>query len=329
MSVLSEDREKIYELCKNYLSNRWTEISANDLIIKPITDGFINKLFYCSLPDNTDPDNGSVVLRFVENIGDNDPRNETHILAISTILSQLNISPKILGVFPNGTINEFINCRYFDGKDDLNPEAVALLAQKLAKLHSLDLPIPKTSKDMLHMFTNFFDPPLQESYLEGYVHNQIQNLQTFSTVNLIDELQWLTRTVPQVDSPVVMSHNDLNRRNILIKTDTNNNVSDVKDMYFIDFDFSGYASRGVDLGNYFSCWAQADIVGFDSGPFPNDHQMLTFIDAYISEMSRLSGDSYAKHAINSRDSLIKECKIRFVLYLGDKPKQKDRPHDKG
>ena len=32
-----EERQRLYELCKTYLSGKWAEVTANELIIKPVT----------------------------------------------------------------------------------------------------------------------------------------------------------------------------------------------------------------------------------------------------------------------------------------------------
>ncbi|CAG2162584.1 unnamed protein product [Oppiella nova] len=307
-----EERQRLYELCKTYLSGKWTEVTANELIIKPVTDGFVNKLYYCGLPDHMDTKYNKVVVRDVDYEQFKDFYNQTHVIAMSVILSQINISPKLLAVFPNGTINEFIECRYFNATDDVNPKTVGLLARKLAKFHSLDMPIPKTTKNMTELFKDFFTEELKTSASEGTVFKQIHeyNLQTFKDLTLTDELSWLANTVQELKSPVVFSHNDFNRRNTLVR-DSNVNNNKEMEIFLIDFDWTNYSYRGADFGQYFCSWGQKE-TDFGSGDFPTDPQMALFIDAYIEEMIEINGNSYAKHEINSRERITKEAKL-FAL----------------
>ncbi|CAG2168873.1 unnamed protein product [Oppiella nova] len=205
---------------------------------------------------------------------------------------------------------KWAECRYFNADDDLNPKAVKLLAQKLAKFHTLDVPIPKdnTKNTMKMLFEEWLGPEDILSFKEGVVYEEIQKqkLQAFVEMDLLAEMAWLRQVVVDLNSPVVFSHNDLNRRNILVvKGDENNNQN--LDLYLIDFDWSNYMYRGADLGDYFANWCQQEL-DFGGNDFPDDQQLLPFIDAYITEMSLLCDDSYAKHEINSRETLLKESK---------------------
>ncbi|CAG2181022.1 unnamed protein product [Oppiella nova] len=150
-------------------------------------------------------------------------------------------------------------CRYFNADDDLNPKAVKLLAQKLAKFHGLDVPIPKdsTKNTMKLLFEEWLGPEDILSFKEGVVYEEIQKqkLQAFKEMDLLAEMAWLRQVVVDLNSPVVFSHNDLNRKNILVvKGDENNNQN--LDLYLIDFDWSNYMYRGADLGDYFANWCQ-------------------------------------------------------------------------
>ncbi|CAG2180116.1 unnamed protein product, partial [Oppiella nova] len=227
----------------------------------------------------------------------------------------MKIAPKLLSVFNSGLISEYIDFRYLNTSDDHNPKTVALLAQKLAKFHSLNIPIPKT----------VLKKP--QSLLEGKVRQEIvaKNLTTFLTLNLLDEMPWIGERVLRVKSPVVFSHNDFNRTNILIR-ESNDNKSQNLEIFFIDFDYSNYNYRGYDLGKYFSTWAQ-EIPEYCAGPnvqFPTDTQMSVFIEAYIEEMVNIYGNSYVNNEINSIDSIIREAKSKAEIGFNCYRKLKNR-----
>ena len=161
------------------------------------------------------------------------------------------------------------------------------------------------------MFLARIDQPffgqIRNSYLEGTVRKEMEsrNYSTLLERNIIDEMFWMERVVKELDSPLVFSHNDFNKKNILVKD------SKQLEILLIDFDWSAYNYRGVDFGQYFSSWGQFE-TDLGSGEFPTDHQMSVFIEAYIKEMCKIFGDSFAEQEINSMKRLIKEAKV-FAL----------------
>ncbi|CAG2175977.1 unnamed protein product, partial [Oppiella nova] len=230
ISVSVEDRLKVYEKCKTHLGGHWSDVSADQLVIKRVTD----------------------YMREV--------RDSTQLLAIDILMAEINISPKIY------------SCRYFNADDDLNPIAVKLLAQKVAKMHSKYIPIARngTQKTMKIVFEDWFDSHRIESYRQGVIRKEIekQKCETLMEMDFVAELAWVRKAVVHLKSPVVFSHNDLNRRNILVRNGDNDHNLDV---FIIDFDWSGYMYRGLDIGDYFIHWCQTD-TDLGANNFPTDPQ---------------------------------------------------------
>ncbi|CAG2108024.1 unnamed protein product, partial [Medioppia subpectinata] len=332
--VTTEDRHKVYDLCKTHLSGKWAEVSEHELIIRHNTQGFMNKLFYCFLPENIDTPYNKVVVRYNDYQAFEGYYQCEHVVAISVILSEIGLSPKLLSVFGEGTIIEFIESRHFNADDYLSPKTVTKLAQKLATFHSLTVPVPKNSAEHTrsNIFDKWFDQKFRLSVRSGAVRKHIvaANLATFLRHDFVTETDWFQRAVRDLQSPIVFSHNDFNRRNILIReTRDNNNTTGsaadntdntghtMADIYLIDFDWSNYNYRGLDFGQYFSRFGQLD-TDFGAGDFPTDRQMWPFIDAYIDKMCDIYGNSYAELEINSRDVIIKETKVLALLaYIKD------------
>ncbi|CAG2173544.1 unnamed protein product [Oppiella nova] len=114
---------------------------------------------------------------------------------------------------------------------------------------------------------------MKQSLEDPVIVQQIReyNLRTFFEVDLINENEWLERTIHELMSPVVFSHNDFNRRNILIHESPNDQNMDI---YLIDFDWTNYSYRGADFGTYFCSWGQREL-DFGSGDFPTDTQIVS------------------------------------------------------
>ena len=68
----------------------------------------INQVFYCFLPENIVTKPNKVVVRIVDYEKLKEAYDYTSVLALSVVLSQKGISPKILGSFQYGTISEYI-----------------------------------------------------------------------------------------------------------------------------------------------------------------------------------------------------------------------------
>ena len=181
----------------------------------------------------------------------------------------------------------------------------------MAYFHSLDLPLPKDSTEYSNdgVFNKWFDQELRKSYVEGVVRKEIEKNQypVLSKLDFIEELKWLRKTIEELKSPLVLSHNDLNRRNILIRE----TEGCPPEIFLIDFDWTNYNYRGVDLGQYYACFGQKE-VDFGLIDFPSDEGMSVFIDAYVKQMNQLFGNQYSKQNINSKERLIKEAKV-FAL----------------
>jgi len=189
------------------------------------------------------------------------------------------------------------------------------LAQKLAKFHSIKMPIPKDSskEGITNMCDVWYDENLRKLLTEGIIRQAVlaQNRKTLSTLDFYSELQWIKNAILSSNCPVMFTHCDFNRGNILIrdqKTESDNNL----DIFLIDFDYSSNNYRGIDIGRYFSSWGHKDPM-FGFGEFPTDDQMSVFINAYIEESKKLLGNSYAQIEVNSRENIIKEAKL-FTLY---------------
>jgi thiamine kinase-like enzyme len=195
---------------------------------------------------------------------------------------------------------------------------VSLLAQKLAKFHSIKMPIPKdNSKKWLKTISEgWFDDNLKQSLANGKLFEAIrsQNRDIFLNLDFVAELLWTMEAIFASNSPIVFSHCDFNRGNILIRENSNNNNPEI---FLIDFDFSTYNYRGIDIGRYFSSWGHENPM-FGVGEYPTDEQMSVFVCAYINESIKLLGNSYSELEINSKENIIKEAKLfTLICYLID------------
>ncbi|PRD33014.1 UNVERIFIED_CONTAM: Choline/ethanolamine kinase [Trichonephila clavipes] len=107
-----------------------------------------NFLYYCSLPETHTPLVGEphqVLMRMYGQIHEGIEAKVTESV-IFMMLSERNLGPKLYGIFPGGRLEEYIPARAMTCDELKAPEMSATIARKLAKVHTLNVPINKEPK---------------------------------------------------------------------------------------------------------------------------------------------------------------------------------------
>ncbi|CAG2178919.1 unnamed protein product, partial [Oppiella nova] len=118
------------------------------------------------------------------------------------------------------------------------------------------------------------------------------------------EINWLRQLLTTSGSPVVFSHNDLSKGNILIPDDS---TAYADGMVFIDYEWAHYNYRGFDFGNYFCKFVfnfpdpDYPRVCMDLNAFPKDYDKRLFIKEYIKHSKSLTNDK------QTEDQVVKEA----------------------
>lgn len=99
-----------------------------------------------------------------------------------------------------------------------DPKISSQVAQKMAKIHSLSIPVSKEPDwlwiTMERWLQNY------EEVLKNYATKNERELEIMDAVRKIDfrkELTWLKSTIENQEFPVVFCHNDLQEGNILLR----------------------------------------------------------------------------------------------------------------
>jgi len=187
-------------------------------------------------------------------------------------------------------VEQFIPARPLLTNELRDPELSNLIAQKMAMIHGLNIPISKEPSWLWGTMDRWM-ANIQENLRKVSLQDPKQKeiVQRLIDYNLEDELQWLKKFLPQIQSPVVFSHNDLQEGNILIRPECE--IADEK-LVLIDFEYCSYNYRGFDLANHFCEWSYNYNV--DSYPnfmhqsedLPSEEEMLHFIRTYVETLRR-------------------------------------------
>lgn len=112
--------QRCYDLCKEFIGGTWSHCTIDDLTVKRISGGLTNQIYYVGIKDSVDLKCNSVYKNGNEprevavklyqkkhldfGMGNFERLNDT---IITTIISELNIGPKVYGIFEDGVIQEY------------------------------------------------------------------------------------------------------------------------------------------------------------------------------------------------------------------------------
>ncbi|CAG9770299.1 unnamed protein product [Ceutorhynchus assimilis] len=291
-------RELAARICRDYLHGAWKNVTSEDIGFKHISGGLSNLLYHISLPtelyDSYEDDKKhdaqepkEVLIRiYGQTHGEGALEALITESVIFTLLSERGLGPKLHGIFPGGRIEEYINARPLLTSELADEKLSAKIAQKMASLHSMEVPLHKEPGWLWNTIDRWLKTC--EKKLKGDIPGFVTDL--LDGIDLRGETKWLKQRLEQENSPVVFCHNDMQEGNILISMDQDkeNNPND-PELVIIDFEYCSYNYRGFDIANHFIEWVynckeeNYPYYREDWSNYPTEQQRLNFIRTYLIE----------------------------------------------
>ncbi|XP_037300235.1 choline kinase A2 isoform X2 [Manduca sexta] len=254
-----EMREVAGRICRNYLHGAWKSVDPSDLEFRRISGGLSNFLYYVALPEDanklagysvrdsspdTDPETVATKLMKRSVIRSNsfsieEPKKvllriygQVHgeramdaivtESVIFTLLSERRLGPKLHGVFSGGRIEEYIPARPLLTKELSEPALSMKIAEKMAAIHSMDVPLSKEPNWLWKTMGKWLKTVKEErltGHSTGKNDEEQRVIKQLKAVDFDKEIEWLKKFIATVDSPVVFCHNDMQEGNILLLED--------------------------------------------------------------------------------------------------------------
>lgn len=290
-------RDRAYRICRDYLHGAWKLITPHEMVIKQISGGLSNLLYYCALPASNPPkatEPSEVLLRIYGQVHGEDALES--VLAESVIfalLSERRLGPRLYGVFPGGRLEQFIPARPLFTRELADPDLSAIIATKMANIHALNVPISKepcwiwnTMERWLRTSQGFLS---QKPQLSGEQDGSM--VERLQKIDYRSEMEFLRQVVAKVQSPVVFAHNDMQEGNILLKTGPKPATGNDR-IALIDFEYCSYNYRGFDLANHFCEWVYEyklpvhPYFTVDCANYPSKQKQVNFIRTYLDAYER-------------------------------------------
>ena len=173
------------------------------------------------------------------------------------------------------------------------------LAQRLARIHSMDVPIKRSGNWLFDYFDESLKLTKERFDLKALIEES--KSQTLKTYDIEEELQWLKRAIIESKSPHIFTHLDFRGSNIMI--------TESDGIVLCDFEYSCYGYRGFDFGTLFSEWGRVWGQWTQPHEYPSDETIKQFIGPYIEESIKLKGKQFSEDNRNSIENILKEVKL--------------------
>ncbi|CAG9577035.1 unnamed protein product [Danaus chrysippus] len=247
-----EMREVAGRICRNYLHGAWKTVDPSDLDFKRISGGLSNFLYYVALPDaskmrysresSLDADDARLHKRQImssHSFSMDEPKKvllriygQVHgeramdaivtESVIFTLLSERRLGPKLHGVFSGGRIEQYVPARSLLTKELSEPSLSMKIAEKMAAIHSMDVPLSKEPNWLwktIYKWSKIVKEERLSNTVVGKNDQEQSIIKHLRTIDFDKEIEWLKKFLATVESPVVFCHNDMQEGNILMLED--------------------------------------------------------------------------------------------------------------
>lgn len=271
-----EMKDMAGRICRNYLHGAWKTVDPAKLQFSRISGGLSNFLYYVALPEETtkmatyardsspesEPDTrlsrGSLA-RSASFISSDEPKKvllriygQVHgeramdaivtESVIFTLLSERRLGPKLHGVFSGGRIEEFLLARPLLTKELAEPAFSMKIAEKMAAIHSMDVPLNKEPNWLWKTMGKWIKTVREERLSGSYQPKNDAESRMIKEIKNVDfekEVEWLKKFIATVESPSVFCHNDMQEGNILLyeeESPSHTTEDEHLSMYVQDYD---------------------------------------------------------------------------------------------
>lgn len=279
------DSAEILNLIHGHLDRSWHAVTQDELVIKKIAFGFINRNYVIERRDgqkvllklyggNVAADEADITLSM-----------EQEILTCAT-WSRIGSGPKLLAVFPGGRMEEFIESHTIIPSEYQDPGIRRQLAKAIATFHSLDLPFRRPAFDfprlLMRMFRDFVSHEKERIIRNPVFKEKNVDISRLANYDFASDLKWLKVALTEEHNRMVYTHGDLHGHNILIRSKDGTPV-------LIDLQESGYNWRGRDLGLFLiSSVIDMSSMSVARFPFPSPEYCFAFFDDYMEQIQELA-----------------------------------------
>lgn len=240
---------------------------------KLFTDGITNKLLACYVDTCMKE---AVLVRIYGKRTELFVDREDEVTSFQ-LLRAHGCAPELYCTFQNGLCYEFMRGLALGPEHVHQPHILRLIAHEMAKYHCIPAHNGCLPKAVLWQKLNKYLSILHtEEGAQDRLLTEIPSLKV-----LEEELIWLQKYLPSLESPIVLCHNDLLCKNVIYNEEEGH-------VRFIDYEYAGYNYQAYDIANHFNEFA--GVSEPDYRLFPDRETQLEWLRHYLGTCRRLKGE---------------------------------------
>ncbi|XP_031127427.1 probable choline kinase 3 [Ipomoea triloba] len=285
---------RIEELQKllSFLASNWGDVlDVNSLKVVHLSGAMTNLVYKISWPTKKENVCRMVLLRVygegVEILFSRDDEIRTF-----EYVSKQGFGPQLLGQFPWGRVEEFIDVRTLSASDLRDPEISSLIAMKLREFHNIGMPCPTKA--------GLWDR-LRDWLGKAKTLCSAEDIKEFRLNDLEKEIETLEKELSRDSQMIGFCHNDLQYGNMMFDEKT-------RSITIIDYEYASYNPIAYDFANHF-CEMTADYHTetphvLDYTKYPGVEERRRFVHSYLSSAGHEPRDSEVKQLVDDAEKYI-------------------------
>lgn len=283
------------ELTRYNICVKITRLAENIVNLRTFSGGASNLLYCCHLAKDIVVANGEPSQILIRFYGDQSKTDEIAIQCrIFDMLSRQSLGPKLYGTFEGGRLEEFLPANSLTCNEIRDPEISRIISEKLAVVHSLNVPINKDESWLIERLQEWTEDISSDIESIGIVEHSKDTARKLLSIDFQREIQFIKEEVFEKSTSIkVFSHNDLHQGNILFAEPSKQRPTLKERIVFIDFEYCSYNYRAYDIANHLCEWlfqyGDQDYPHFTcyQEKFPTRDEQLNFIHHYLSEIIKI------------------------------------------
>ncbi|CAH2221262.1 ethanolamine kinase 2 [Pelobates cultripes] len=247
--------------------------NPQDVQTKLFTDGLTNKLLACFVDAKMDD---AVLVRIYGKRTELFVNREDEVTSFQ-LLGAHGCAPALYCTFQNGLCYQFMRGLALGPEHVRDTQIFRLIAHEMARYHCIPAHngcIPKSGLwQKLDKYLSILniDEGLPDRWPAGAP----------SLKDLENELSWLKKYLPTLESPIVLCHNDLLCKNVIYNEEEGH-------VRFIDYEYTGYNYQAYDIANHFNEFA--GVSEPDYRLFPGRQAQLHWLRHYLEAYRRMKNE---------------------------------------
>ncbi|KAG4074125.1 hypothetical protein HA402_014330 [Bradysia odoriphaga] len=295
MDRLDIDKKRAIELGVRYVNIHWKSVIETEVEVSVLSGGYSSRLY---LVEDTSTSKSNPIRKFLVRLyggkivtGDDPIRPEGGEVKETLVFYAMDLAglgPKLYGSFDGGRVEQFVPSQMLrDVGYDQRSETMSELARKLARFHSLDLPISQERHQVLDVCEFYLEKRDFEQFRRLAHHFGFMDVSRFEDLDVKSEIQWLRKVEQLVNGRIVTISGDLNKNNILIRDEPDKFGERVM---MIDYELAARDYRGRDIGQVFAykVLEMKDDCFRICCEYPDETWRRAFVTEYLKQTKSLN-----------------------------------------